>query len=188
VLRVDLSPTEYLYIEYRDGSGFDVNLPGTGILVHHIDRTRITGARRCRGCPRIYLTTLLEADHNFSLLIPEGDGGNRGEPGDIFAVGRVHRLTNATLPSTRLNSGAPSDASIYRMEVMDGVARIRLSTRTLGLGALLEPFRTGQSTGLGEAERAYVDSVGNGNGNYDLGDLARYLNEHPSVVARGGGS
>jgi hypothetical protein len=121
-------------------------------------------------------------------LIPEGDGGNRGEPGDIFAVGRVHRLTNATLPSTRLNSGAPSDASIYRMEVMDGVARIRLSTRTLGLGALLEPFRTGQSTGLGEAERAYVDSVGNGNGNYDLGDLARYLNEHPSVVARGGGS
>ena len=74
------------------------------------------------------------------------------------------------------------------MEVVDGVARVRLSTRTLDLGALLEPFRTGESTGLSETERDYVDSVGNGNGLYDLGDLARYLNEHPSVIARGGGS
>lgn len=188
VLRVDLSPTEYLYIEYRDGSGFDVNLPGTGILVHHIDRTRITGAHRCRGCPRVYLTTLLEADHDLSLLTPEGEGGNRGEAGDIFSDTGVHRVTNTTLPSTRLSSGAPSDVTIYRMEVVDGVAKVRLSTRTLGLDALLGPFRTGESQELSDAERAYVDRVGNHNGGYDLGDLARYLNEHPSVVARAGGS
>lgn len=186
VLRVDLSPTEYLYIEYRDGSGFDVNLPGTGILVYHVDLTRLTGSRRCRGCPQIYRVSLLEADHDHSLIIPEGDGGSRGEAGDIFGPGTVHRLTNATLPSSRLNSGAASDVTIREMEVADGVARIRLSTRTLPLDALLEPFFTGTPGPLTGEEREYLDRLGNGDGAFDLGDLSLYLREHPSVVARRG--
>jgi M6 family metalloprotease-like protein len=193
VLRVDLSPTEHLLIEYRDGSGFDTNLPGTGLLVHHIDATRITGARRCRGCPRIYRTTLLEADGDFSLRIPEGEGGSRGEAGDIFSDAAVHAITNTTFPSTRLNSGAPSDVSIYRMEVVDGVAKVRLSSRTVTLDALLAPFFEDAPTDGGPGdpslaptalEQAYLDGLGNQNGRFDLGDLSRYLTEHPSVVAR----
>jgi len=190
VLRVDLSPTEYLMIEYRDGSGFDTNLPGTGLLVHHIDEKRITGSRRCRGCPRIYRASVLEADDDGSLLTPEGEGGNRGEAGDIFSEAGVHALTSTTEPSSRLNSGAASDVSIRRMEVVDGVARIRISTRTVALETLLEPF-FGDGPGPGTEEREHVDGLGNGDGEYDLGDLALYLREHPSVAARarvGGGT
>ncbi len=183
VLRVDLSPTEYLLVEYRDGTGFDLNLPGTGILVHHVDQTRITGARRCRGCPRTYLASLLEADDNGSLLIPEGEGGNRGEAGDIFSIGPVHRVTNTTSPSTRLNSGAPTDVSIRSMQVIDGEARIVLSTRTIDPDALFAPFFHGGSE-PNEEEKAFIDRLGNANGTYDLGDLALYLNEHPSAAAR----
>lgn len=190
VLRVALSPTEYLFIEYRDGSGFDERLPGTGILVHHIDETRITGARRCRGCPRIYLASLLEADDDASLLTPEGEGGSRGEAGDIFADSEVHRLDNNTRPSTRLSSGAPSDVVIHRMEVVEGEARITVSTRTVAPEALLSPFFEDGGAGPTAEERAHVDSMGNDDGVFDLGDVALYMRAHPSVAARarqGGG-
>ena len=184
VLRVNLTATEHLLIEYRDGSGFDANLPGTGILVHHIDGIRITGARRCRGCPRVYVASVLEADHDFSLQIPEGEGGSRGEAGDIFSDAAVHVLTNTTSPSTRLSSGAASDVSIYRMEVVEGVAKIRLSSRTVPLDALLAPFFGDGGLEPTVEEQVYLDGLGNQNGRFDLGDLAAYLNEHPSVVAR----
>lgn len=189
VLRVDLSPEEYLMIEYRDGSGFDQNLPATGILVHHIDERQITGTRRCRGCPQVYLASLLEADDDASLLMPEGEGGSRGEAGDIFSADGVHALTNTTRPSSRRTSGAPTDVAIRRMEVVDGIARIEVSTRTVPLGALLAPFfgeGAGPVGGPGPTmeERTHVDALGNADGSYDLGDLALYLRGHPSVVAR----
>lgn len=183
VLRVDLSATEYLLVEYRDGSGFDRNLPATGILVHHVDETRPSGNRRCRTCPRRYLAALLEADANRSLLIPEGQGGSRGEAGDIFRVGQPGRVTNATDPSTRLSSGAPSDVTIYDLRVEDGVARVRLSTRVVPIERLLGPF-FGDGAAPDAEEATYLDRLGNGNGRYDVADLRAYLAEHPSVTAR----
>ena len=186
VLRVDLSPQEYLLIEYRDRSGFNRNLPASGVLVHHVDGTRTSGSRRCRTCPRIYQAALKEADANKSLLIPEGQGGSRGEPGDIFVASVESRLTNATTPSTRLNSGAPSDVSLYSIRVEDGVTKIRLSTRVVELAALLDRFLEG---GIGDPtpeELAYLDNLGNRNGRYDVADLRLYLDEHPSVLARAG--
>jgi M6 family metalloprotease-like protein len=184
VLRVDLSDTEHLFIEYRDGSGFDANLPGTGILIHHIDETRTSGSRRCRTCDRIYQVALLEADANSSLVTPEGEGGSRGEAGDAFRPNQTHTVTNTTIPSTRLNSGAASDVSIYQMEVVNGVAHIRLSTRTVGPDALLAPFFETGGTGPTALERDYLDAHGNQNGRYDLGDLSLYFEEHPSALAR----
>jgi M6 family metalloprotease-like protein len=184
VLRLDLSPTEYLLVEYRDGSGFDANLPGTGILVHHIDETRITGARRCRGCPRVYVASLLEADDDDSLLTPEGEGGSRGEAGDIFAEAGIHRITNTTSPSSRLSSGAPSDVAIRRMVVENGVATITVSTRTVAPDALFGPFFGDAGQAPTSEEQLFLDAFGNRDGAYDLGDLATYFRAHPSVRAR----
>ena len=187
VLRVDLSAQEYLLIEYRDGSGFDRNLPATGVLVHHVDETRTTGNRRCRTCPQIYQAALIEADANRSLIKPEEQGGSRGEPGDIFARSGVGRLTNTTTPSTRLNSGAPSDVSLYSIRVDDGVARIGLSTRVIEFERLLDRFLQGGAGDPTAQELAYLDDLGNRNDRYDVADLRAYLLEHPSVVARLGG-
>lgn len=186
VLRIPLSDQEYLLVEYRDGSSFDKNLPATGVLVHHVDLTRPAGGRRCRTCERLYRVALLEADANGTLTTPEGQGGNRGEAGDVFAVTGTARLTNTTIPSTRLNSGAPSDVTLYRIEVEGGVARIRLSTRTVRLDRLLDRFIVNGAGELSSDEREYLDAVGNGNGRYDVGDLRVYLRDHPSVLARAG--
>lgn len=184
VLKLPLSEREYLLVEYRDGSGFDVNLPATGILVYHVDESQPAGTRRCRSCDQVYRVVVVEADANRSLLIPEGQGGSRGEAGDAFVASETHSISNITLPSTRLNTGSPSDVTIYSMEVRDGSAHLRVSTRTLRLARLVERFMSDAGDDLTALEVAYLDQLGNQDGTYDLGDLRRYLMTHPSVLAR----
>jgi len=84
-------------------------------------------------------------------------------------------LTNNTDPSTRLNSGAPSPVTIYRIAVEEGQARVTLSSRAIPPGTLLQEFLKTGLTPLTPEERAYLDSHGNGNGRYDVGDLRAYL-------------
>ncbi len=185
VLQVPLTPTEYYLVEYRDGSGFDARLPANGVLIYHVDLDR--PQQRCRSCVQLYNVALVEADGNRGLIRREGEGGNRGEAGDVFAAaGGPARLTNATTPSTRLNSGAESSVTFYSITVADGEARIKLSTTALPLEQLLQPFVNGQAAPLSAEDRAYLDAVGNQNGRYDVGDLRSYLAEHP-VVAAGSG-
>jgi M6 family metalloprotease-like protein len=184
VLRVPLSPLEHLFIEYRDGSGFDTHLPATGVAIYHVDDSRLPGGRRCRSCPQLYTVGLVEADANHGLTRPQDDGGNRGEAGDVFGSSGVTSLLNSTIPSSRLNSGAASDVSLYEITVSDGAAHIRLSSRVLGLERIAERFLGGGTDDLTDAEIAYLDRVGNADGRYDLGDLVRYLRDHPTVTAR----
>lgn len=182
-LDIPLSDTERLFIEYRDGSSFDTNLPATGVLVYHVDDLRSAPRQRCRSCPKVYRVALVEADANGSLITPEGQGGSRGQAGDIFNAAESH-LLNSSTPSTRLNSGAPSDVSIYSMVVEGDLVRVRLSTRVLGLEALLADFLGDGAETLTPEERGYVDRLGNGDGAYDLGDFRKYFLDHPSSAAR----
>jgi hypothetical protein len=84
-------------------------------------------------------------------------------------------LTKSTYPSTRLNSGAPSPVTIYRIAIEEGLARISLSSRAIPEGTLLQGFLKAASPPLTPEERAYLDAHGNGNGQYDVGDLRAYL-------------
>lgn len=174
ILKIPLSPTEFLQVEYRPAMAFDVNLPASGVLVYHID----TALPRlpCDTCAKIYRVALVEADANRGLVRPALQGGNRGEAGDAFGTQGPSRLSNSTTPSTRLNSGNSSSVTIYSIAVIDGAARIRLSTVAIAISRLLERF-TGAQTGnpLTADEIEYVDRIGNGNGSYDVGDLRAYL-------------
>ena len=181
VLRIPLSSSEYLLVEYRDGTGFDQNLPTGGVLIYHVDENRVQ--RRCRTCDRIYHVALVEADGNGTLVRLQDEGGNRGEAGDVFSVAGPQRLTNSTTPSTRLHSGAASHVSFYEIAIESGVARLVISTTTIPLASLLEPFVQGPATPLSTDDLVYLDAVGNKNGGFDVGDLRAYLQEHPSVTA-----
>ncbi len=173
VLQVPLTPREYFLVEYRDGSGFDQNLPATGVAIYHVDEDR--PFQRCRSCPQIYHVALVEADANRGLILREEAGGNRGEAGDLFARTGPTQFTNATSPSTRLNSGAESPVTFHRIVVEDGVARIRLTTSRISTERLLQPWVATGAPPLTAEELVLLDSIGNGNGEYDVGDLRRYL-------------
>ncbi len=165
---------EYLLIEYRIKEGFDQDLPASGVLVYHID-PKISGNRPCDTCPQIYRVALVEADGNASLRRSFLQGGNRGEPGDAWGALASGRLTNNTTPSSRLNSGERSPVSIYRIFLDAGLARITLSSKGLRTETLVQRFLETDDTPLTAEERSYLDAHGNGNGEYDVGDLRAHL-------------
>lgn len=167
-------PYEYLLVEYRTQEGFDLGLPASGVLLYHVD-PKISGNRPCDTCPQRYRVALLEADGNNSLRRTFLEGGNRGEPGDAWGVWGEGRLTPNTQPSSRLNSGDPSAVTIYRLAVENGEARIRLGTRQISLSSLTQPLLASWATPLTQEEEAFLDTWGNGNGIYDVGDFRAYL-------------
>ena len=80
-LRVPISQTEFIWIEYRDNSGYDAYLPGTGILVTYQDLTSgdFESNELNVNPDRPYLS-VIEADGNSALKT----GSNDGEAGDVF--------------------------------------------------------------------------------------------------------
>jgi len=169
VLRVPLDTNEYMLVEYRQQTGFDRDLPAEGVLVYHIDPQR--SFRPCPPCR----VQLVEADGNGTLVRPMSQGGNLGEAGDAFAVTAPARLTNSTNPSTRRHTGAASPVTFYSIALASGIAQLTISTRAVATAQLLESFLGDGSVPLTAVERDYLDSVGNQNGIYDVGDLRAYL-------------
>jgi len=180
VLKVHLeqgTPTpngEYLLVEYRTREGFDEDLPASGVMVYHVD-PKLAGNQPCDTCAQTYRVGVLEADGNNSLRKRFGEGGNRGEAGDAWGVAGPGSLTNSTHPSTRLNSGYPSPVTFYRIAIEDGQAHVTLSSREVPRGSLLQTFLKSATAPLTAEERSYLDTHGNGNGQYDVGDLRAYL-------------
>jgi hypothetical protein len=175
-LEVGFPPTtsEYLLIEYRAKEGFDQDLPSAGVLVYHID-PKVGGNQPCDTCPQAYRVELLEADGNNTLRLNFLQGGNRGEPGDAWGVNGSGRLSNSTYPSTNLTSGTSSPVTIYDITVSGGVARVTLSSFELPRPRLAQPLLGSPEEGLSQEEMGYLDSYGNQNGQYDVGDLRAYL-------------
>jgi M6 family metalloprotease-like protein len=180
VLKVPLEPgppssqTEYLLIEYRTKEGFDQDLPSSGVLVYHVD-PKLPGNRPCDTCPQQYRVELLEADGNDTLRRNFLNGGNRGEAGDAWGVAGPGRLTNSTYPSTRRTDGTESPVTIYDISLSGGAALIRLSTHEIPRPNLARPFLLTSGPSVSPVEVEYLDSHGNENGQYDVGDLRAYL-------------
>lgn len=119
---------EFLILEYRTRTGFDAQIPADGILIYHQD---MMGALRpLPGGDTPYFLSLVEQDHNEGLVRNTYEGGNRGEAGDAWAVGGATQSFHfETTPSLALNAdGTSSTVTIHEMRIVDGMARIRLST------------------------------------------------------------
>ena len=170
----DADSNEYLLVEYRTKAGFDLDLPSSGILIYHIDPTAAGNQPNQLNKPW-HKVRLAEADGNRGLLRTFAEGGNRGEPGDAWGATGPGRMTNSTEPSTRLNSGLPTGVTFHNLSLEGDVARISLSTVTLSLERLLEQFLGFAVPPLSTDEEEYLDTWGNDNGRYDVGDLRAYL-------------
>jgi len=180
VLRIPMAAREYFLVENRQATGFDRNLPASGLLVYHVDLEQ--PRRPCSECEKIYMVSLEEADGNDALKKMAAEGGNRGEAGDVFGAAGRNAFTSLTTPSTALNSGLHSDVTFYSIAFdQNDVATIRLSTTVIAADRLLEQFLDNAATPLDAGEEQYLDDVGNGSGGYDLGDFRKYVLGHPSV-------
>ncbi len=125
---LDDDGVEFLVLEYRPQTGFDANLPSSGVLMYHWDTE---GVRRPdRGTGVEYLFAVVEADGRTDLRLTALNGGNRGEASDAWGLDvSLVLLNNETSPGTRRHAGsAPSRVTVHSIAVAGGEARVHLTT------------------------------------------------------------
>ncbi|HEU5155223.1 MAG TPA: M6 family metalloprotease domain-containing protein [Gemmatimonadales bacterium] len=194
---------EYFLVENRQPIGSDsaqINdacvfgtrscAKGPGLLVWHIDQG-IVAARGFRLGNRVNTgsiqgVALVQADGLNQLREPGGK--NRGDPGDAFPGSTEnHTLGDLTVPAALDNQGATAGFgldSIYQDS--DGSVAFRFIKTTAGLVNVSLPQAIDEILGkgsLGSSQLAYLDSLGNKNGGYDVGDFLSYLSANSSAVS-----
>jgi len=175
---LDVDGIENLILEYRTQTGFDSQIPAEGVLIYHQDERGQLRPDPSSGTP--YFLSLVEQDGSNGLQRNSYGGGDRGVPGDAWGVGGVSRPYDfGTVPALRTHDGGATSIVIHEIAVENGRARIRLSTAapSIAVETLLQFFLGGGATALTPAEMAYLDAVGNKNGQYDVGDLRKWLRE-----------
>ena len=119
--------SEFFIAEYRTQKGFDHQIPADGVLMYKQDLTASRRPDPLSDDP--YFLALLEQDANRGLVLTTPEGGNRGEPGDAWGVsgvlGRLHAFTS---PQLRLSDGGPTTVVVHEVAVVDGRARLVIST------------------------------------------------------------
>jgi M6 family metalloprotease-like protein len=163
---------EYLLVEYRDKEGFDLDLPAAGVLIYHVDPS-VPNNQPPSGGTGWHMVRLEEADGNGSLLRTFPEGGNRGEPGDAWGAMGTGLFAHYTEPSTSTNDGVPTYVRLSNIVLEGDAARLTLSTAPFA--RLLQPFLQSGAEPLTVEQEEYLDSIGNQNGRYDVGDLRAYL-------------
>lgn len=104
---------EYFLVENRQKNGFDAALPGSGMLVWHIDESRSGNSLEwypgCTTCVSHYKVALLQADNSYDLE----QKINRGDGGDPFPGSSDRRsVSHLTSPASRLYNDDPAGFSL----------------------------------------------------------------------------
>lgn len=106
-------PQEYFIVENRQKTGFDVGLPGEGILIYHIDETKYDNDD-----PSNYLVALEQADGVDQLALL----GSRGDFGDPFPGAETNRnFHKFSLPNSNLYNGGASRISVWNISNSDSI-------------------------------------------------------------------
>jgi immune inhibitor A len=105
----DANSEEYFLIENRHPSGFDELLPGSGLLIWHVDNTVYTNIDEHH--PKV---KLMQAD---GLALAKGNWG-RGDAGDSFpGFGAVSTFNTVTNPGSKAYSGSATYISVTNIPV-----------------------------------------------------------------------
>ncbi len=123
VLRVPISATEYLLIEYREPGPSDGAPPGTGVLIYRVAEQIplypfITADRQ-------YRISLIEADDDNGLRRTALEGGDRGRAEDAFG-NAVTMLNPATHSQAKTAAGVPFPFLISEITLDRAQHRARL--------------------------------------------------------------
>ncbi len=100
---------EYFLIENRQPVGYDVSIPGCGLVAYRIDE-RVTSSNGANSDEDDPLVKVLEADGLNQMY----NNVNRGDAGDPYpGSSGNHELDNASNPSTKFDDGTPSNLDVH---------------------------------------------------------------------------
>ncbi len=93
---------EYYLVENRQKVGFDVNLPGSGLLIYHVDEAAVpTGAGNSNQFR--YLVALEQADGRNDLAFGDNNQGDGADP--YTAASASNEFTDLTPNNSKTNTG-----------------------------------------------------------------------------------
>jgi M6 family metalloprotease-like protein len=146
---------EYFLVENRQRTGYDASLPGSGVVVWHIDESRGNNAN----------------DVARLVDIEEADGAmtGRGDAGDTFRAGGATAFTGATTPNSNLNSGAPSGVSMSGVSA-SGVAMSATFTAPGGSSA---PTNDHFANATAVSSRVFDATVNNTGATAEVGEFSQ---------------
>lgn len=118
---------EYFLVENRQKFGFDQGLPGTGLLILHIDESRLNNDDE-----RHPLVGILRADRSPSFALGPMDSGGDAHLWKESDTG----VRNFTIPSTAFYNGVQSGVVIEHISASDSVMTATLKIAPLFLGSV----------------------------------------------------
>ncbi|MBL8252925.1 MAG: M6 family metalloprotease domain-containing protein, partial [Candidatus Competibacter sp.] len=164
---------EYFLIENRQKGGFDIGLPGSGLLVWHIDESQTTNNNQCYpGGPSCaaqhYHVALVQADNLWDL---EKDQ-NQGDGGDPYpGTSNQSNFTSGSAPSSQLYSGAASSVSITNIAVSGSNVTATLSADGDPASNLLAVAKAGTGIGAVTSDPAGINCGNDCTENYASGTI-----------------
>ncbi len=112
---------EYFLLENRQKTKFDKYMPGSGLLVWHIDDATAGNDDETH-----YRVALMQADGRRELE----NGTNRGDASDPFpGAAKKKKFDNTTNPNSRSYGGVPSKVSVKNITVKGGVVKADISVK-----------------------------------------------------------
>jgi hypothetical protein len=116
---------EYMLVENRQRFGFDRGLPGSGLLILHVDESRMDNNTEVHP-----LVGILQADHSAGYALPAGD---RGSDGDLWKQSGTG-VRSFTVPSSAFYDGVQSGVSTSEVSGSDSVMTASLTIAPMFLG------------------------------------------------------
>lgn len=99
------TPNEYFLTEYRPATGWDADLPSSGLMLWHIDENIPKQNSVCIPGPITscdsthYKVSVVQADGRWDLELGASQGGNPGDPDDSYKPGAV--IDDSSSPALR---------------------------------------------------------------------------------------
>jgi immune inhibitor A len=114
--------SEYFLMENREKNRFDVSLPGSGLLIWHIDESVPDNTNEAH-----YKVALIEADGQRDLERPNG---NRGDAGDPYpgSSGNAN-FNDGSNPNSKSYSGLPTRVSLTGISAAAAVMTANVAVR-----------------------------------------------------------
>lgn len=114
---------EYFLVENRQKTGYDAGLPGSGLLIWHIDET-VTSDNSANANKNDPLVKLIEADGRNDLYY----ANNRGDTGDPFpGSSNKQTFNDSSTPNSRLYNNASSSVSVTNISASSSTMTANLA-------------------------------------------------------------
>jgi M6 family metalloprotease-like protein len=132
---------EYFLVENRQKSGYDTGLPGSGLLIWHIDENQETNSNESHK-----LVDLEEADGQTQL----DTKSNYGDTGDPFPGSSNNKSFNNTgTPNSKDYSGNATLISVTNISASNATMTADMTSRTGDVGDHASYFENGPISSLG---------------------------------------